>query len=271
MDETDIFLIVLGVVLALGTGFVYVVQTVPIAVRRRADGISEWMVSINAVACAMVLANLTIVHPHTANGIVPYLQAFVGMPASWALLATIGIVRPSRHWTVVTIFCVSVCSAALVTVGLFSLGAPDLMHELGVWIGVAAAGFTAVTWLPQIAALLRNRSVGQLSFLFILFEFVGSLIVLAYQAYQFGLAQGWSSWLAGLVQAIELGVLLVLYVFTAVRSRRTAPDETSVQKEDVIYIKGSSGEDGFQMDELIESEQTQESPRLRKPDHQPPV
>jgi uncharacterized protein with PQ loop repeat len=271
MDETDIFMIVLGLVLALGTAFVYVVQIVPIAVRRRADGISEWMVSINAVACAMVLANLTIVHPRAANGIVPYLQAFVCLPMSWGLLATIGIVRPSRHWTVVTVFCVSVCSAVLVTVGGFSLAAPELMFDLGVWIGVAAAGFTAVTWLPQIAALLRTKAVGQLSFLFIMFEFVGSVIVLAYQAYQFGLAQGWSSWLAGLVQAAELAVLLVLYVFTYARSRLSVPDEPGARKEDVIYIKGSSGEDGFQMDELIESEQTPESPRLRKPDHQAQV
>lgn len=266
MDETDIFMIVLGVVLALGTAFVYIVQIVPIAITRRADGISEWMVSINAIACAMILTNLTIIHPHAANGVVPYLQAFAGMPMSWALLATIGVVRPSRHWAIVVIFCFSVCSAVLVTVGGFAIAAPELMTDLGIWIGVAAAVFTAVTWLPQIVSLLRSRSVGQLSFLFILFEFIGSVVVLAYQAYQFGISQSWSSWLAGLVQSVELAVLIVLYVFTYVRSWRADRVKPDLTKEDVIYLKGSSGEDGFQMDEIIESEQSQESPRLRKPD-----
>lgn len=269
MDESDIFMIVLGLLLALGTCFVYVVQIVPIAVRRRADGISEWMVSINAIACALLLTNLTMTHPRAANGVIPYLQAFAGLPMSWALLATIGIVRPSRHWTIVTVFCVSVCSAVLVAIGGFAIAAPELMVDLGMWIGVAAAAFTAVTWLPQIVSLLRHRSVGQLSFLFILFEFVGSAVVLAYQAYQFGLAQGWSSWLAGLVQAVELAVVLVLYVFTYVRSRRNLTPDIETHVEDVIYIKGSSGDDGFQMDELIESEQSQESPRLRKPENGP--
>lgn len=254
---TEMFLDGAGWVLIVGTAMAYVAQIYPIVRKRSSEGVNPWTGALTVLSGVLLSVNVLVAQYAAGEGgadppgeVVPFIQVFVSVPIAFLMLVCIGWFAPTRTWIVAC----SVCGAASVMamLGFVALAVVAPGHiALGAYIlGILAAAVTAVIWLPQIFTLARSREIGELSFLFLLFEAVGAFLVLIYQTLEFGLASGWTSWLAGLVQLVELLFLLLLYIWVRVQTRRALQPEP----EAIEFIPESD----IEMDDMLAKTEKQE-------------
>lgn len=237
-DVRDVLLMGAGMALILGTGAAYLVQIVPVVRRRSAAGINPWSIALTVLSSIFLAVNVLVTQYTGADpgGVVPLAQVGVSIPIAFSLLVCIGHVDPSREWVWACATCAALGAVPLLAlVGVVAMHG-DYLAEGGMVFGILAALVTVVIWLPQIYTLLRWREIGELSLAFLLFETIGAILVLAYQATEFGISDGWTSWLTGLVQVVELLILVSIYVAIRLKSRKT--DETP----DVIEFIGEDTE-----------------------------
>ncbi len=246
-----------GWMLIVGAAMAYVAQIYPIVRRRSSEGVNPWTAALTVLSGVLLSINVLVVQYSVSLGgadppgdVVPFIQVFVSVPIAFLMLVCIGWFAPNRTWIVACSTCAAACVLAMLGfVGLVAVSPARI--DVGAYVlGVLAAAVTAVVWLPQIYTLLRWREIGELSFLFLLFEAVGAFLVLIYQTLEFGIVAGWTSWLAGLVQLVELVLLLVVYIWIQVRRRR----ENSPPPEAIEFMPESD----IEMDDMLAKTEKQE-------------
>lgn len=214
-----------GWAIVAGTGVAYAAQIVPIVRSRSAAGVNPWSIALNVLASVFLCVNVLFTQfldPSQFSppgGIVPFVQVFVSVPIASALLACIGWFAYTRTWVQASGTCVGLGAVSLVTYIVF-VSIDDEFKVVGAdAFGLFAAAITGVVWLPQIYTLARWKEIGQLSLAFLVFETVGSYIVLVYQTLEFGVSTGWTTLLSGAVQCVSLTVLVVLYAYIRLHHR----------------------------------------------------
>lgn len=241
-DVADVLQMAAGIGLTIGTGMAYLVQIVPVVRRRSAAGINPWSIALTVLSSVFLAINVFVTQD---VGTIPLVQVAISIPIAFSLLVCIGIVDPSRTWVWACSASGAAGAAALLAFIGVTAAEPEYTSEGGLVFGLLAALITAVIWLPQIYTLLRWREIGELSLVFLLFETAGAILVLAYQTWEFGLAEGWTSWLTGLVQVVELLALVAIYVVLRFRQHKTdePPDVIEFLGDTEMDILGEDKEE----------------------------
>ena len=226
MDASDLPILVGGCSLIIGTWVAYGTQTFRVLYTRSGEGVSPWQPTLNYIGSYFLTIGVLILKGRDWFGpvvgmvslsslvqTVPFFQIAVSLPLSIALLA-------SLLWalkTAETLLCFAVCVLnTLVGIALWtsvSFFFSEWLEVYGQMCCMFASIMTMITWLPQIILVFTKRSTGELSLVFLLFEFIGSATTILYQALPWFGNEPWNAWLPEFVLFSQQFILVCLWTW----------------------------------------------------------
>lgn len=99
----------------------------------------------------------------------------------------------------------------------------DYSRAFGEVYGLIAIPVSAIVWVPQIIVTVKTQSLGSLSWVLLVSELFGSMIVVLYQAVLEG--EHWTTWSAEAVVVMEQVVLLGLFYWLRFRTKKITAKE----------------------------------------------
>lgn len=226
MDFSGLVVSAYGAALILGTWVAYGMQTFRIVYTRRGDGVSPTQPALNyAAACFLTMEVLIlkgsewfqpVAEEASVSSILqtlPFFQIAVSMPLSVILLGA--LLAVTRTWEALLCALGCIVHTAGVVVGAFVLlwTLPEWLFVYGQFCGLMASATTTVTWIPEIVLVWRHRSTGELSIIFVAFEFVGSVTTVLYQALPWLGNEPWTAWMPEFILFIQQFILVSLWVY----------------------------------------------------------
>lgn len=261
MSFADIPILFGGCLLIIGTWIAYGTQTFRVIYTRSGEGVSPWQPTFNYIGSYFLAVGVLVLKGRDWFGpvsdlislssvaqTVPFFQIAVSIPLSIALLVTLLWALKTKE----TVCCVVICGAhtfvGLLSCALIAFLFSEWLEVYGQVCCLLASLTTMITWLPQIMLVLTRRTTGELSLVFLLFEFFGSATTVLYQALPWLGNEPWTAWLPEFVLFSQQFILVCLWtwfnrrIFSGtprlwkfIQRRRAAKAPSSESSDDISY------------------------------------
>lgn len=230
--------IAVGLVIIIGGVIPYSHQSYRIIRYKSAEGMSLYSAALNFFTSWLLAMNITIVMWNKWAEPAPLwvmTERTVALAQIYGSVVFTGMTgffiakyTESEYKTSITSVSIVLClTFFLVSFLTYYVG---FFFEYGTILGIVSSVFTAIIWLPQVVILFKNKATGQLSFVLVIFEAFGSILVVFYQAIM--VREHWSTWISTLVLSVEQFVLLGLYIrYHYFTTQKSLLDEMGIKKK----------------------------------------